>query len=54
MHDLGFRFKRDHLKAVAFDKPFLKQLALKPARIDALYVVQATCRRSGGVLQSKI
>ena len=54
MHDLGFRFKRAHLKAVAFAKPFLKKFGLTPARFDALYVVQANCRRSGGVLQSKI
>ena len=54
MHDLGFRFKRAHLKAVAFAKPFLRKFGLTPARFDALYVVQANIKRSGSVLQSRV
>jgi len=52
MHDLTFRFKRAHLKAVAFGRLLLKKFELTPARFDVLYVVQ----RGGtsGVLQSDI
>lgn len=52
MHDLGFRFKRAHLKAVAFGKKKLRKWELSPARFDILYVVQQG--RSYGVLQSRI
>ncbi|MBS2020296.1 MAG: MarR family transcriptional regulator [Deltaproteobacteria bacterium] len=54
MHDLMFRFKRAHLKAVAFAKPLLKKWQLTPARFDVLYVVQAKSVKVGGILQSDI
>jgi len=52
MHDLGFRFKRAHLKAVELGRKKLRKWALSPARFDVLYVVQ----QGGvdGVLQSRI
>lgn len=40
MHDLSFRFKRAHLKAVAFGRALLRKFGLTPARFDVLYVVQ--------------
>lgn len=45
MHDLSFRFKRAHIRAVEFHKPFAAEFGLTPARFDAMYVIRA----KGGV-----
>jgi DNA-binding MarR family transcriptional regulator len=48
MHEMSFRLKRAHLKAVQFHKTLTKQFNLTPARFDAMYVLRingGTCRQ---------
>ena len=39
MHELGFRLKRAHLRAVAIHKPLAEKYDLTPARFDAMVVM---------------
>jgi len=51
MHELAFRLKRAHLRAVELHKPLAKEYELTPARFDAMLVIW---RCGGKCLQSRV